>query len=670
MESEQRQHDKHEDDIGDFFVDTVHVETNSQCWIVPLEINGTVIPMKLDTGANANIIGETDYLSIQQRPKLRTSKVKLTAYAGHNVPVKGQCVMNIRREGNSKCYKSLFIVTEQNVQPILGLQECEKLELVKCVLQVNVEQPVETSSSTTSSVFTEYAEVFNGLGCLPSTHQIRVDDSVTPVVEPCRKVPFGLHDKLKQELDRMESLGVVAKVSEPTEWVNSMVIVPKKSGQIRVCFDPRNLNKAIRREHFRLPTREDIMSKFAGAKIFSKLDASSGFWQLRLDEDSSKLCTFSTPFGRYRYLRLPFGISSVPEVYHRTMHTIFSDIDGVDTSMDDIIIWGSNQDEHDQRLKCVLEKAKQVNLKLNADKCSISVTELVFIGDRLTDEGIKPDSNKVEAIDAMDKPTDKKALQRFLGMVTYLGKFIPNLSTITAPLRALLHDKTHWEWQHEHDAAWQSLKNLLSKEPVLMFYDPSKPIKLSTDSSQYGLGAVILQLFDGDWRPVAYASRALTEAETRYAQIEKETEYCIWVRTFHQFIYGQTVIAETDHKPLVAIFAKSLAECPPRIQRLKLRLQKYDLKVTYIPGKHMYAADTLSRAFCKDTGESTTDAKVEAYVNGIVASVNVSHPRQDQIREETAKENVLQTLVQTILNGWPNDSELSSRNGRILELQR
>ncbi|XP_014678509.1 PREDICTED: uncharacterized protein K02A2.6-like [Priapulus caudatus] len=195
-------------------------------------------------------------------------------------------------------------------------------------------------------------------------------------------------------------------------------------------------------------------------------------------------------------------------------------------------------------------------------------------------------------------------------MVTYLAKFVPDLSTETAPLRSLLHHKTQWEWQHEHEKAWTRFKDLLSSEPVLKFYDPKRQIKMSTDASQSGLGA---------------------------------------------YIYGQSIIAETDHKPLVFIFAKSLADCPPRIQRLKLRLQKYDLKITYTPGKHMYAADTLSRAYMKDTGNSDIDIEVQAYIDGVKSTTSVSESRMKEIQDEMQKDADLQLLMVTILSGWPND---------------
>jgi hypothetical protein len=190
--------------------------------------------------------------------------------------------------------------------------------------------------------------VFEGLGCLPGEHKICNDDKRTPVVHACRKVPFALRKKLKEELGRMEKMDVITKMDEPTEWVSSLVIVVKRNGDLRICLDPRDLNKAIKREHFKLPTREERMSQFAGVKWFSKLDASSGFWQMKLDDASSRLCTFNTPEGRYRFLHLPYGILSAPEVYHKTIHMIFVRIPGVETMMDDIIVWRSTKEEHER----------------------------------------------------------------------------------------------------------------------------------------------------------------------------------------------------------------------------------------------------------------------------------------------------------------------------------
>ncbi|KAL7883911.1 hypothetical protein SRHO_G00015690 [Serrasalmus rhombeus] len=447
-----------------------------------------------------------------------------------------------------------------------------------------------TDNGDQDTLMTEFKDVFEGLGCLPGEHKIHVDETVAPVVHACRKVPFALREKLKEELGRMEKLKVIQKINEPTDWVSSLVIVQKKNGALRRCLDPRDLNKAVKREHFKLPTREEIMSQFAGAKWFSKLDASSGFWQMKLDDASSRLCTFNTPEGRYRFLRLPYGILSAPEVYHKTIHTTFEHIPGVTTMMDDVIVWGSTREEHDTRLRQVLERTRSVNLKLNRDKCEFAVKSLTFIGDVVSEKGVSPDPRKTSAIVNMERPQNKDEVRRFLGMVTYLAKFIPQLSAISAPLRMLLEQKNEWMWLRQQEECFQNLKKILISEPVLRFYDPKRETRISADASQDGLGAVLLQLHEETWQPVAYASRALTSAEVNYAQIEKEllaTTYAC--ERFHQYVYGQTVEAETDHKPLLAIMSKPLTDCPLRIQRMLIRLQKYDVKLTYTPGKYMYA---------------------------------------------------------------------------------
>ena len=296
----------------------------------------------------------------------------------------------------------------------------------------------------------------------------------------------------------MERNQIIEKVSKPTEWVNNVVLVEKKSGTIRVCLDPKDLNSAIRRQHYQLPTTEEIFARMSGAKYFSKLDASSGFWQIKVDEDSSKLLAFSTPFGRYKFLRLPFGIVSAPEIFHAAVAEIIEGLDGVANEIDDIIVWGPTLEIHNQRLHAVFERIRQSGLKLNKDKCVIGATELSYLGHVTSDEGIKPCPEKIQAILDMPLPQCKADLQRFLGMVTYLGKFIPNLSTITAPLRKLLEKDVLWEFHPHHEKAINHLKELVTSSPVLQYFDPKLPVIISSDSSKAGLGAVLEQYTDSD----------------------------------------------------------------------------------------------------------------------------------------------------------------------------
>lgn len=397
------------------------------------------------------------------------------------------------------------------------------------------------------------------------------------------------------------------------------------------------------------------MAQFAGAKWFSKLDASSGFWQLRLDEESSRLCTFNMLEGRYRFLRLPYGILSVPEVDHKTIHMIFEHIPGVETMMDDVIVWGSTRQEHNERLRRVLDKAREVNLKLNKDKCEFGVKILTFVGDVVSEEGVKPDPRKTSAINNMERPTNKDEGRRFLGMVTYLAKFVPQLSTQSAPLRSLLEQKNECIWSHEQEQSFLKLKGVLTREPVLKFYNSERSTRISADASQYGLGAALLQQHDEQWLPVAYASRALTSAESRYAQIEKELLASFYAcERFHQYVYGQSFEVETDHKPLV--MSKHLNDCPVRIQHKLIRLQKYDVHMLYTQWKYMYTADTLSRAVDKEErADSEKSVKIQPYVDMIVTSLPVTADRTEQIRRETDADDTMKELKCTVQNGWPEN---------------
>lgn len=210
-------------------------------------------------------------------------------------------------------------------------------------------------------------------------------------------------------------------------------------------------------------TIEEIATRMPNAKFFSVLDASSGYWQVQLDPESAQLCTFNTPFGRYKFKRLPFGLSSAPDVFQRVMSEMFEDIEGVEVVVDDILVWGTTEEQHDARLRQVLERAQVHNLKLNETKCHIKQQEVSYIGHVLTKEGLKPDPKKTEAINSMSTPKNKEELQRFLGMITYLAKFIPNLSQAAEPLRTLLEKDIEWHWNEQQVHSFSTLKKLTTE---------------------------------------------------------------------------------------------------------------------------------------------------------------------------------------------------------------
>ena len=266
----------------------------------------------------------------------------------------------------------------------------------------------ETGSDETETGSDEKTDAFEGLGCLGGNYRIEIDPTVKPVVHPPRRVTCALREDVKDELTHMVGDGIVAPVTEPTRWVSSMIAVKKKNNnKLPICLDPRDLNKAIQRSHYPLPTLEDVATRLNKAKVVSVLDAKSGFWQVKLDEDSSYLTTFSTPFSRYGWLRMPFGINSAPEEWQRRAHELADGLEGVEVVADVSLCigFGATVEEatgdHDANMRAFLDRARSCHLVLNPDKVKLRSKSVPFIGHILTDEELKVDIiTKKSMIDA------------------------------------------------------------------------------------------------------------------------------------------------------------------------------------------------------------------------------------------------------------------------------
>uniref|UniRef100_A0A5S6Q637 Reverse transcriptase domain-containing protein n=1 Tax=Trichuris muris TaxID=70415 RepID=A0A5S6Q637_TRIMR len=261
--------------------------------------------------------------------------------------------------------------------------------------------------------------------------------------------------------------------------------------------------------------------------------------------------------------------------------------------MDDILVFGSSRQEHDRRLRDVLERLRSKGLTLNA-KCQFGRNSLTFLGHVISAKGVLPDPSKVEAIANMPPPVDVQGVRRFNGMINHVGRFIDKLADKMKPLRDLLKEGVDFVWGQPQQRAFEQLKNDLLQCTQLALFDPAGKTIVSADASQNGLGAVLLQeTSEGKRRPVAFASRCLTDTEQRYAQIEKEAYAVTWAcERFYMFLVGKKFHVETDHRPLVALFsAKCLDDLPPRIQRFRMRLMRFNFSISYVPGKQLITAD-------------------------------------------------------------------------------
>ena len=324
----------------------------------------------------------------------------------------------------------------------LGLPAIKALNLaVRLDETTSDEATSETTCTPLSSsyIHQRFKKLFQGLGNLGDEYHIQLKPGATPfALYTPRRVPLPLREKVSNELKRMEARRVISPVNVPTLWCAGMVVAPKKSGSIRICVDLKPLNQSVLHEVHPLPKVDDTLAQLTGAKLFNKLDANSRFWQIPLSPASRLLTTFITPFGRFCFNKLPFGISSAREHFQKRMSSFLAGLEGVVCQMDDMLVFGCSKAQHDARLLAALEHIESIRATLNVDKCEFSKTSITFLGHKIDQSGISADPEKTKAIHNMRAPTTIPELRRFIGMVNQLGKFTPNLANLTQPLRTLL----------------------------------------------------------------------------------------------------------------------------------------------------------------------------------------------------------------------------------------
>ena len=315
-------------------------------------------------------------------------------------------------------------------------------------------------------------------------------------------------------------------------------------------------------------TPEDLIEKLNGAASFSKLDLSSGYHQLELDEESRDIITFAAHEGLKRYKRLNFGKNSASEIFQNVIQTTFQDIKGCVNISDDILIFAKTQQEHDLTMESVLKRADEKNLRFNGEKCVFDKSSITFYGHVFSKNGVSPCPEKIEAIKSLKPPTNVHELRSYVGMVTYCGRFINDLATMTAPLCKLTKKDVKFERTESQQQSFDTLQAILSEKTILLY--PSKATKLIVDASPTGLAAILIQhtLNKNDETVVAYGSRSLTEVEQRYSQTEREALPVVFgCEHFRLFLDGIHFTIYSDHKPLISIFENPNSHCPARLER-------------------------------------------------------------------------------------------------------
>ena len=423
-------------------------------------------------------------------------------------------------------------------------------------------KPGSIMISSVEDLLRLYPNSFDRLGSLKGEYDIKIDPTVPPVQHARRKVPIESKAAIEEAIDYMVKQDILEPQIEPTPWVSSVTYPVKPTGEVRPCLDARDLNKAIIRENHKPQTVEEIAHQLAGAIVFTKADALKAFLQVHLTEKSSKLLVINTHKGRYRFKPMPFGARMSQDVFQMKMDLIMERCPEVISIHDDIVVYGVSKEDHDANLVNLLNVAQIEGLVLNSKKLELKHPRVSFFGAEYSADGMHPYSKKIQGITEMTPPMDKQQLANFIGMVTYMGNFMPHLSHHTEPLHAMLKQEAVFTWDEMANASFQKIKDLIAKSATkpLHYYDRRKPVTVQADTSQRGLGACLLQ----DGQPIAYASKSLTDTETRYANIERELLAIVFAcQRFNTYVLGRPFTVESDHKPLEMIHQKSLASAPP-----------------------------------------------------------------------------------------------------------
>lgn len=430
-------------------------------------------------------------------------------------------------------------------------------------------------------------------------HHIPIEKNVRPIHTKTYRFPKVHEEEVKSQIGKMLSQNIIKPSNSP--WSSPLWVVPKKldsSGKTkwRIVIDYRKLNDITIGDNYPLPNISDILDQLGASKYFTTLDLASGFHQIPMAKEDSPKTAFTTPFGHYEYTRMPFGLKNAPAAFQRLMNSVLTGMQGIKcfVYLDDIVVYASSIQDHEQKLSAVFKQLKDANLRLQPDKCEFLRQEVIYLGHVISKNGVQPNPEKTAIIDKFPVPKTEKDIKSFLGLVGYYRRFIPDFSKISQKLTKLLRKDTNFEWHQEQQEAFDSLRNYLKSEPILQYPDFSKPFILTTDASDYAIGAILSQKHGNKNLPIAYASRTLNRPEGNYSTTEKECLSIVWaVKNFRPYLYGRHFDIFCDHRSLTWLF--NVKDPGSKLVRWRLKLEEYDYTINYKPGIQNGQADYLSR---------------------------------------------------------------------------
>ena len=447
-----------------------------------------------------------------------------------------------------------------------------------------------------AEVITQYREVFPDVPSKTNLieHDVDVGDSA-----PIKQHPYRVSPMKKELLDKEVQYMLENDIIEESQsnWSSPCILVPKHDGGFRFCTDFRKVNDKTKSDSFPIPRIADCIDQIGNAKFVSTFDMLKGYWQVPLTQRAREISAFVTPSGLYQYKVMPFGMKNAPATFQRMVNKLVQDIDGCEGYIDDVVIYSDDWSDHIRQIKRFFQIMREAKLTINLMKSEFSKATVKYLGHIVGQGQVRPLDAKIQTIVKFPIPTSRKELARFLGMAGYYRNFCLNFSDIAAPLTNLLSKKVKFVWTDDCQMAFDKVKLLLQKSPVLKSPDYEKPFKLIIDSSDVGTGSVLVQeASDGLDHPVSYFSKKFLKYQKNYSVVEKETLGLVLALEHFDVYLGSTpfkIKVYTDHNPLT--FLKTMKNKNQRLVRWSLALQEYNLEIQHIPGSENVVADALSR---------------------------------------------------------------------------
>ena len=559
---------------------------------VDIEMNGETVPIKAYVNdCNLAILGRnfTGRTSTQTDGK---STTKVTLH--HN----GKKTVIFRKTENNKYQKRK---RRQRATFSLG----DICNIFACATESDLDDDEEDDSPKSKSsespqlaaLLDKWSKLDIGLGDTDQVqHRLYVKPNTRPINARGRRLPVKHLPKVKKAIEEMLKLNVIEECQ--SEWCSGIVPVSKKDGSIRVAVDYRPINEVCQKDAYPMPRIDEIIERLTNAKVFSKLDLTKGYYQVRIHPDDRKYTAFRFGKKLYQFTRMPFGLCSAPQTFQRLMNQVLSHLPFAECYLDDIVVFSANEEEHLHHLEEVFKALEKANLRFNREKCQFAVEEIEYLGFKISQSRRSPTTFKVDKIRNFPAPTTKKELDSFIGLAGQYRNLIEDFSAKAEclyDLKKKSNKKAKLKWSPEHQAAFEALKEELTKPPVVMLPDCSKPFIVRTDASGTGMGAVLCQVIDGQRRVIEYASKQFKGAQLRYPTIEKEaTAIDYALKRWRHLLLGGEFTLETDHRPLQ--FLDSMKETHGKLARMALRVQQFKpFTIVHIPGKDNVEADLLSR---------------------------------------------------------------------------